>query len=67
METIIENLTPGEFFNGIPTEQSLHPIVGIKMNSIVIGIIIGGVIVYIFKDDIEAFLNKLANKSSDKF
>ncbi len=54
------------------TEQSVHPNAGIKRNSlaigkIIIGIIIGGVIVYIFKDDIEAFLNRLANKSSDKF
>ncbi len=72
METVLENLTPGEFFYGLPTEQSVIPNAGIKRNSqvigkIIIGIIIGGVIVYIFKDDIEAFLNSLDNKSSDKF
>ena len=71
METVLENLTPGEFFYGLPTEQSVNPNAGIKRNSpvignIIIGIIIGGVIVYIFRYNIEAFFNGLSGKSPDE-
>ena len=69
MEAIIGNLSKEEFFD-LGHNYSGSPNPGINNNSDVIGysiigIIISGVIVYIFRYDIEAFLNRLVGRSSD--
>lgn len=69
METIIENLSKEEFFGGI--ESNSLPILEKpkgtnNITKILMGVCIGGIIVYIFKDDINDFFRKLLNeKSSD--
>lgn len=67
MQEIIENLSKEEVFGGIGSNSS--PILDkpkgtIKINKILIGICIGGIIVYIFRDDIDDFFRKLLNKKS---
>ena len=70
MEAIIGKLSTEEFF-GLGTNNSGNPNLGLRNNSDVIvysivGILISGVIVYIFRYDIEAFLNSLTGRSSDE-
>lgn len=67
MEEIIENLSRDEFFGGIGSNSA--PILDkpkgtIKINRILIGICIGGLIVYIFRDDIDDFFRKLLKRNS---
>lgn len=68
METHFESLTPEEFFSGYRSNQS-----GLSTNgsnqtfwtigNVLICVVIGGVIVYIFRDEIEGFLDRLSRKS----
>ena len=70
MEAIIENLTKNEFFGAAPNySENLYPGVNqnaIKVGRIIVWMIVGGVIVYIFRHDIEAFFLGLMDKSSDE-
>lgn len=67
MEEIIKNLSKEEFFCGIVSNSSQNlnkPEGTIKINMILIGICIGGIIVYVFRDDIDDFFRELLNKKS---
>lgn len=69
MQEIIGNLSKEEFFGGIGSNSSpiLNKSEGINnINKILIGICIGGIIVYIFRDDIDDFFRKLLNKKSSE-
>lgn len=70
METILESQTPEEIF-GFGHYHSNYQNTGIQKKTnvigyIIVGLIIGGVIVYIFRYDIEAFFNGLSGKSPDE-
>ena len=70
MEAVIGNLTKEEFFGTGPNySKNIHP--SFNQNSIKVGKIvgwmaIGGIIVYIFRKDIETLFLRLFDKSPDK-
>lgn len=67
MQEIIGNLSKEEFFGGIVSNSSpiLNKPEGTNnINMILIGICIGGIIVYIFRDDIDDFFRELLDKKS---
>jgi len=67
MEETIISLSREEFFGGIGSNSSpiLNKSEGTNnFNKILIGVCIGGILVYIFKDDIDEFFRKLLNKKS---
>ncbi len=70
MEINLESLSPDEFFGTVnmhsqmPETSTANKSSGI--GNIIIGIIIGGIIVYIFRYNIEFFFNGLSGKSLDE-
>ena len=70
MEAVIGNLSKEEFFGSGPNySENQNPGVGRNSNNIgkvVFWMIIGGVIVYIFRDDIEALFLMLLGNSLDE-
>ena len=70
MEVNLDSLSPNEFFGAV-SNHSQKPNNGSASKSIGIGNIvtcltIGGIVVYIFKDDIKALFNRLFGNNSEE-